>query len=227
MTNHGSLQNSDSSIRPKKTPSPSTVENQQQADNLNEFYSRFEMAVWCSLNNLELNTLKTMEMIVDFRRNPPCSPLIYHHEQHCDCSGVIQFSGHHHLPGPEVGQSRRLHFEKGPAEAVFSSPAEAVKPAIGTAEKVILPLSYQIWPRKTTESSPDFWANHWYNPPHSPKTVLIQSDQKGWQNHSGPLTSSTVPFWTVTVWSTLQSSEQQNGQTQEQFLPSTIMNTCQ
>ncbi len=30
-----------------------------------------ELAVWCSLNNLELNTLKTVEMIVDFRRNPP------------------------------------------------------------------------------------------------------------------------------------------------------------
>ncbi len=29
-----------------------------------------ELAVWCSLNNLELNTLKTVEMIVDFRRNP-------------------------------------------------------------------------------------------------------------------------------------------------------------
>ncbi len=35
-----------------------------------------ELAVWCSLNNLELNTLKIMEMIVDFRRmKPPCSPL--------------------------------------------------------------------------------------------------------------------------------------------------------
>ncbi len=33
-----------------------------------------ELAVWCSLNNLELNTLKTMEMIVDFRRNPPALP---------------------------------------------------------------------------------------------------------------------------------------------------------
>ncbi len=30
-----------------------------------------EVALWCSLNNLELNTLKTVEMIVDFRRNPP------------------------------------------------------------------------------------------------------------------------------------------------------------
>ncbi len=35
-----------------------------------------ELAVWCSHNNLELNTLKTVEMIVDFRRNPPAlSPL--------------------------------------------------------------------------------------------------------------------------------------------------------
>ncbi len=33
-----------------------------------------ELAVWCSLNNLELNTLKTVEMIVDFRRNPLLPP---------------------------------------------------------------------------------------------------------------------------------------------------------
>ncbi len=66
----------------------------------------------------------------------------------------------------------------------------------------------------------DCWANHWYNPPHSPGTVLIRSEQKGCQNHSGPLTFSTLPLWPVTVWSTLQSSEHQNDQTQEQFLPS-------
>ncbi len=33
-----------------------------------------ELSVWCSLNNLEINTLKTVEMIVDFRRNPPALP---------------------------------------------------------------------------------------------------------------------------------------------------------
>ncbi len=33
-----------------------------------------ELAVWCSLNNLELKTLKTVEMTVDFRRNPPALP---------------------------------------------------------------------------------------------------------------------------------------------------------
>ncbi|XP_050956488.1 unconventional myosin-Vc-like [Labeo rohita] len=34
-----------------------------------------QLAVSCSLNNLELNTLKTVEMIIDFKRNPLHSPL--------------------------------------------------------------------------------------------------------------------------------------------------------
>ncbi len=33
-----------------------------------------ELAVWCSLNNLKLNTLKTVEMTVDFRKNPSALP---------------------------------------------------------------------------------------------------------------------------------------------------------
>ncbi|KAK3569652.1 hypothetical protein QTP86_002651 [Hemibagrus guttatus] len=33
-----------------------------------------QLAAWCSRNNLELNTLKTVEMIVDFRRNTPAFP---------------------------------------------------------------------------------------------------------------------------------------------------------
>ncbi len=90
----------------------------------------------------------------------------------------------------------------------------------------LVQLSYQIWPQKTTEGSPNCWANHWY-PPHSPRTVLIQSEQKGWKTHSGPFTFSTLPLLNITVWSMLQSSEHQNDQTQKQFLPQAIhlMNT--
>jgi len=33
-----------------------------------------ELSVWCSHNNLELNMLKTVEMIVDFTRKPPALP---------------------------------------------------------------------------------------------------------------------------------------------------------
>ncbi len=50
----------------------------------------------------------------------------------------------------------------------------------------LVQLSYHIWPQKTTDGSPDCWANNWYNPPHSPVTILIQSEQKGWKNNSGP-----------------------------------------
>ncbi len=193
-----------------------------------------ELAVWCSLNNLELNTLKTVEMIVDFRRNPPALPPLT--IMNSTVTAVESFR----FLGTTISQDLKwedhiVHCEKGPAEVVLPSPAEEVQPATGAAETVLLrhhwirplhvnnclvQLSYQIWPQKATEGSPDCWANHWYNPPHSPRTVLIQSEQKGWQNHSGPLTSSTLPLWTVTVWSTQQSSEHQNDQTQEQFLPS-------
>ncbi len=64
-------------------------------------------------------------------------PPTYHHEQHCDCSGFIQIPGHHHLPGPEVGQSHR-HCEKGPADVVLPSTAEEVQPVTGAADTILL-----------------------------------------------------------------------------------------
>ncbi len=66
----------------------------------------------------------------------------------------------------------------------------------------LVQLSYQVWPQKTSEGSPDGWANHWYNPPHTPRTVLIQSEQKGCQYYSGPLTSSTRHLWCYRALST-------------------------
>ncbi len=184
------------------------------------------------------SALKTVEIIVDFRRNPPALPPL-------TCSGVIQIPGQHHLSGTEVGHSHRLHSEKGPAEVVLLSPGEEVQPATRDDEKVLLchhwicpqhvnnnclvQLSYQIWPQETTEGSPDYWANRWYNPPYSPRNVLIQSEQKGCQNHSGPLTSSTLPLWSVTVWSTatLQSSEHPKARHRNSFFPQAVhlMNT--
>jgi len=42
--------------------------------------------------NLKLNTLKTVELIVDIMRNSPALPT-HHHELHCGSSGVIQAPG--------------------------------------------------------------------------------------------------------------------------------------
>ncbi len=82
---------------------------------------------------------------------PLLSPT-HHHEQHCDCSGVIQIPRHHNFSGPEVGQSHWVHCEKGPAEVVLPSPAEEVQPATGAAETVysaiiesVLCTSITIW----------------------------------------------------------------------------------
>ncbi len=55
-----------------------------------------ELSVWCSLNNLKRNTLKT----VDYRglqEKHPFSPPTHHDEQHCNGSGVFQIPGQHHL----------------------------------------------------------------------------------------------------------------------------------
>ncbi len=86
---------------------------------------------------------------------PADSPPTHHHEQLCDCSGVIQIPGHHYLPGPEVGQSHWVHCEKGPAEAVLPSPAEKVQPATGAAETVL-------------------FCHHWIRPLHVNNCLQLQ-----------------------------------------------------
>ncbi len=146
-----------------------------------------QLAVWCGLNNLELNTLKTVEMIVDFRRNPPLLSPTHHHGQHCGCSGDIQVPGNHHLSGPEVGQSHRLHCKKGPAEAVCPPPAKEVQLAFGATETVLLchhrdcPVfiynclvwfSYQNR-QKTTTDRQDCWED--YRCPSAQSPITLQS----------------------------------------------------
>ncbi len=68
-----------------------------------------ELAVWCSLNNLELNTLKTVEMIIGE------TPLLSPHTPSWTALWLqwsFQVPGHHHLPGPKVGQSHRLSLSR-------------------------------------------------------------------------------------------------------------------
>ncbi len=114
---------------------------------------------WCSLNILELNTLRTVEMVVDFRRTPP--------------------PHHHHSPsysweppslrtwsGTLTSTQQRLHFLR--QLRMFNLPQELLKQFYSAIiESVLCTLitvwfSYQIWSQKTML---DCWANHWYNPP--------------------------------------------------------------
>ncbi len=97
-----------------------------------------ELAVWCSLNNLELNTLKTVEMIVDFRRNPPALPPLTIMNSTVTAVESFRFLGTTISQDLKWGHSHRLHCEKGPAEVVLPSPAEEVQPTTGAAETVLL-----------------------------------------------------------------------------------------
>ncbi len=145
-----------------------------------------ELAVWCSLNNLELNTLKTVEMIVNFRRSS--SP----------------------LPGEEVQTAT------GAAETVLLCHHWICPLHFNTC---LVQLSNQIWPQKTNEGSPDCWTNHWYNPPSLTKNCTYPDWSKVLAKSLWTLTSSKLLSWIAAIWSMLQSSDHQNGQAQEQFLP--------
>ncbi len=98
--------------------------------------------------------LKTVEMIVDFRRNPPA------HAQHCDCSGVIQIPGHHNFSGPEVGQSHWVYCEKGPAERLyflrqlrkFNLPQELLIQFYSAIIESVLCTSITVWFSLATKS---------------------------------------------------------------------------
>ncbi len=120
-----------------------------------------ELVVWCSLNNLELNTFKTVEMIVDFRRTPP-PPLTIMNSTTVESFRFLVTTISQDLKWDNHIDS---YSGKGPAEAVLPSPAEEVQPATGAAETVLIcyhwirplhfnnclvQLSYKIWTQKTT-----------------------------------------------------------------------------
>ncbi len=114
----------------------------------------------------------------------PCSPPTHHHEQHCDCSGVIQIPGHHNFSGPEVGQyiesmmkkaQHRLYFLRQLRK--FNLP-QLIQFYSAIIESVLC-TSITAWFSLATKSDLrrlrrvfGRWANHWYNPPHSPRTVV-------------------------------------------------------
>ncbi|KAK3539400.1 hypothetical protein QTP70_006298 [Hemibagrus guttatus] len=65
----------DPSVKLLKFADDTTVIGLIQAGDESAYRQEVEqLAAWCSLNNLELNTLKTVEMTVDFRRNTPALP---------------------------------------------------------------------------------------------------------------------------------------------------------
>ncbi len=175
-------------------------------------------------------------MIVDFRRNPPALPPLTIMNSTVTAVESFRFLGttisqdlkwDNHIESIVKKAQQRLYFLRQLRK--FNLPQELLIQFYSAIIESILCMSITVWFSSATKSdlrrlqrvvrTAERIIGTTLPPPHSPRTVLIQSEQKGWQNHSGPLTSSTLPLWTINVWSTLQSSEHQNDQTQEQFLP--------
>ncbi len=96
-----------------------------------------QLAVWCSLN-LELNTLKTVEMIVDFRRNPPALPPLTIMDSTVTTVESFRFLGN------TISQDLKwdIHIDsivkKAQQRLYFLHPTEEVQPATEAAETVLL-----------------------------------------------------------------------------------------
>ncbi len=189
----------------------------------------------CSLNNLEMNTLKTVEMIVDFRRNLLALPhlpswialwLQWSHSGFWappsprTWSGTITWSPVWKRPsiGCFFRQPRKLNLPQELLKQFYSAIIESVlctsinvwfssatksdlrrlRRVVRTAERIIgttLPTFQELYSSRVSKRA----GNITLDPSHPAHSLF--------ELH-------------VTVWSTLQSSEHQNDQTQEQFLPS-------
>ncbi len=147
------------------------------------------LSVWCSLNHLELNTCK----IVDFRRNPRALPPLT--IMNSTVTAVESFR----FLGTTIFQDLKwdTHIDSIVKKAIIES---------------VLCTSITDWFSSATKSDNRRLRSvvrsaEWIIGTTLPTlTVLIQSEKKGWQNNSEPLTSNTLPLWTVTIWLTLQST---------------------
>ncbi|KAI4882888.1 hypothetical protein NFI96_013113, partial [Prochilodus magdalenae] len=88
------------------------------------FIQDVDKSAWSSQNKLELNTAKTVEMTVDFRRSPPALLARTTLDRTVMSCGVFGYDNHQ---DPEVGLHHQLHHQESPTEDVLPS-AEEVQP---------------------------------------------------------------------------------------------------
>ncbi len=181
--------------------------------------------------NTEINWVSTLSMALNRRFSGlKILPLHFFSLYTNDStSKVLQIPGHHNFSGPEVVHSHWVHGERGCTSFAswgsstyhrscwnsstppsfnlssvwFSSATKSdlrrLRRVVRTAELIIgttLPTLQELYSSRVSKRAG--------------KITLDPSH----------LTSSTLSLWTATVWSTLQSSEHQNDQTQEQFISS-------
>ncbi|KAL0174659.1 hypothetical protein M9458_030627, partial [Cirrhinus mrigala] len=171
-----------------------------------------QLAVWCSLNNLELNTLKTVEMVIDFRRNPPAlTPLSI---MDSTVAAVETFK----FLGSIISRDLKLYFLRQLKK--FNLPQELLKQFYSAIIESVLCTSITVWFGSATKSDTRRLQRMVRTaeriigaPLPTLQEVYIQSEEKGSENHSGSLTPMSSPFQTFAIWSALQSHKYQDSQT--------------
>ncbi len=111
-----------------------------------------ELALWCSLNNLEINTLKTVEIIMDLWRNfsalPPLTIM------NSTVTAVESFrllnliTGHQNFSGPKTQQ--RLYFLRQLRK--FNLPQELLIQFYSAIVESVLCTSISVWFSSATKS---------------------------------------------------------------------------
>ncbi|KAK3539466.1 hypothetical protein QTP70_008496 [Hemibagrus guttatus] len=102
-----------------------------------------QLAAWCSHNNLELNMLKTVEMMVDLRKNPPSLPQLTIMDSTVAAVESFKFLGttlsqdmKWDIQINSIVKKAQLYWTF--TEAVLPSSTEKVQPATGTDVTVLL-----------------------------------------------------------------------------------------
>ncbi len=118
-----------------------------------------ELTVWCSHNNLELNTLKTVEMIVDFRRNPPALPPLTIMNSTVTAVESFRFLGttisqdlkwDNHIDSIVKNALERLYFLR--LLSKFNLPQELLKQFYSAIIESVLCTSITVWFSSATKS---------------------------------------------------------------------------
>src|SRR4029434_5803273 len=165
-----------------------------------------QLVLWCGRNNLELNTLKTVEMTVDFRRRPPSLPPI------TILNNTVLAVESFRFLGSTI--SRNLKWEPN-INTIIKKAQQRMYflrqlPASGSADHVLhrshrvcsvhfnhclVWIGHQTGQEQTPTDSQVFRKDHRCQPAHHPRPVHLQSQETGKKkNHCRPLTPWTQPI---------------------------------
>ncbi len=185
-----------------------------------------QLAVWCSLNNLELNTLKQWRRSCTSGGTPPSWTALWLQWSH---------SGFWAAPSPRIwsGTLTLSPWWERPSRVCFlrqlrkcNLPQELLKQFYSAIIETVLCSSITVWFGSATKRDirrlqrTVRTAERIIGAPLPSFTPPERG--KGQRKSLWTLTPSSLSLWTVALWPALQITEHQNSQAQEQFLPQAI-----